>query len=205
MLFRSIDIILAQPVTAEFMTAKLYRFFVREEIAGAVRVRLGRTFRDSGYQVKPLLKQIFLSKDFYSEPSVATQIKSPVHLVVSTYKKMGLAEVPTIPDFGGMTASLGQSLFDPPNVAGWAGGRTWITPSTLLERGNLFRGVLFPDVRSFRPPDRSMSATDARVGQRISQGMGITEATKEDDADPAMTAESNMMVDRDEDYNTRYG
>ena len=90
-------------------------------------------------------------------------------------------------------------------MAGWAGGRTWITPSTLLERGNLFRGVLFPDVRNFRPPDRSMSATDARVGQRISQGMGITEATKEDDADPAMTAESNMMVDRDEDYNTRYG
>ena len=186
------------------MAAKLYRFFVREEIAAPVKVELGRTFRESGYQVKPLLKRIFLSKDFYSGPSVATQIKSPVHLVVSTYKKLGLTEVPTIPDFGRMTASLGQSLFDPPNVAGWAGGRTWITPSTLLERGNLFRAVLFPDVKNFRPPDRSMSPTDARVGQRLSQGMGITEATKEDDASTIM-AESNMMVDRDEDYNTRYG
>jgi hypothetical protein len=199
-----IDTILAQPVTAEFVAAKLYRFFVREEIAGATKVALGRTFRDSGYQVKPLLKRIFLSKDFFSEPSVATQIKSPVQLVVSTYKKLGLAEVPTIPDFGRMTAGLGQALYDPPNVAGWAGGRTWITPSTLLERGNLFRGVLFPDVKNFRPPDRSMSPTDARVGQRLSQGMGITEATKEDDAGSMMTAESNVMVDRDEDYNTRY-
>ena len=199
-----IDIILAQPVTAEFVAAKLYRFFVREEIAGPVKAGLGSTFRDSGYQLKPLLKRIFLSKDFYSGPSVATQIKSPVHLVVSTYKKMGLTETPTIPDFGSMTASLGQSLFDPPNVAGWAGGRTWITPSTLLERGNLFRAVLFPDVKNFRAPDRSMSPTDARVGQRLSQGMGITEATKEDDASTIM-AESNMMVDRDEDYNTRYG
>jgi Protein of unknown function (DUF1800) len=199
-----IDIILAQPVTAEFVAAKLYRFFVREEIGGAVKIELGRTFRDSGYQLKPLLKRIFLSKDFYSGPSVATQIKSPVHLVVSTYKKLGLTEVPTIPDFGRMTASLGQSLFDPPNVAGWAGGRTWITPSTLLERGNLFRAVLFPDVKNFSAPDRSMSPTDARVGQRLSQGMGITEATKEDDASMVM-AESNMMVDRDEDYNTRYG
>ena len=44
-----------------------------------------------------------------------------------------------------------------------------------------------------------MSATDARVGQRLAQGMNITEATKEGDA------ESNMMVDRDEEYNTRYG
>ena len=155
-----IDIILEQPVTAEFVAAKLYRFFVRDEISAAVRASLGRTFRDSGYQMKPLLKRIFLSKDFYSPPSYATQIKSPVHLVVSTYKKLGLREVPTIPDFGRMTASLGQSLFDPPNVAGWAGGRTWITPSTLLQRGNLFRDVLFPDVKGFRPPDRSMSATD---------------------------------------------
>jgi hypothetical protein len=199
-----IDIILAQPVTAEFVAAKLYRFFVREEIAESTKVALGRTFRDSGYQLKPLVKRILLSRDFFSEPSMATQIKSPVHLVVSTYKKLGLKELPTIPDFGRMTAGLGQALYDPPNVAGWAGGRTWITPSTLLERGNLFRGVLFPDVKSFRPPDRSMSPTDARVGQRLSQGMGITEATKEDDAGSMMTAESNMMVDRDEDYNTRY-
>jgi hypothetical protein len=103
-----------------------------------------------------------------------------------------------------MTAGLGQSLFDPPNVAGWAGGRTWITPSTLLNRGNLFRGVLFPDVKGFRPPDRSMSGTDARVGQRFAQGMSMTEATRED-VDAATMAESNMMVDRDEDYNTRYG
>jgi hypothetical protein len=181
------------------VAAKLYRFFVREEISDAVKKELGRTLRESGYELKPLLKRIFLSKDFYSQPSYATQIKSPVHLVVSTYKKMGLREVPTMPDFGRMTGSLGQSLFDPPNVAGWAGGRTWITPATLLQRGNLFREVLFPDVKGFRPPDRAMSATDARVGERLAKGMNITEATREGDA------ESNMMVDREEDYNTRYG
>jgi hypothetical protein len=194
-----VDIILAQPVTAEFVAAKLYRFFVREDISEPVRKELGRTLREHGYELKPLLRRIFLSKDFYSQPSYATQIKSPVHLVVSTYKKMGLREVPTIPDFGRMTGSLGQSLFDPPNVAGWAGGRTWITPATLLQRGNLFREVLFPDVKGFRPPDRAMSATDARVGERLAKGMNITEATREGDA------ESNMMVDREEDYNTRYG
>ena len=199
-----IDIILAQPVTAEFVAAKIYRFFVREEVAAPVKADLGRTLRDSGYQMKPLLKRIFLSRDFYSPPAFATQIKSPVHLVVSSYKKMSLGQVPTIPDFGRMTGSLGQSLFDPPNVAGWAGGRTWVTPATLLNRGNLFRGVLFPDVKGFRPPDRSMSTTDARVGQRFAEGLSMTEATRED-VDAKTMAESNMMVDRDEDYNTRYG
>jgi hypothetical protein len=200
-----IDIILEQPVTAEFVSAKLYRYFVRDEMAAPVRTSLGRTFRDSGYQLKPLLKQIFLARDFYSPTSYATQVKAPVQLVVSTYRKLGLQTVPTIPDFGRMTASLGQSLFDPPNVAGWAGGRSWITPSTLLQRGNVFRDVLFPNVKGFRAPDRAMSATDQGVGERLSRGMDITEATREGDAAPGMTAESNMMVDRDEDYNTRYG
>ena len=194
-----IRIILEQPVTGEFVAAKIYRYFVREDISPAVRTELGRRFRESGYQIKPLMTRILLSKDFYSPASYATQIKGPAHLVVSTYRKMGLREVPTIPDFGRMTAGLGQSLFDPPNVAGWAGGRTWITPATLLTRGNMFRDVLFPDVKNFRPPDRAMSATDQRVGERLAQGMNITEATREGDA------ESNKMVDRDEDYNTRYG
>lgn len=193
-----INLVLEQPATGEFMAAKLYRYFVRDEIAVPVKAELGRGFRDSGYQIKPLLKRVFLSRDFYSSAAQTTQIKSPVQLVVSTYRKMGLRDVPTIPDFGRMSAGLGQALFDPPNVAGWAGGRTWITPSTLLQRGNMFRDVLFPDVKSFRAPDRAMSPTDARVGQRLAQGMDITSATLEGDA------ESNMMVDRDEDYNTRY-
>jgi uncharacterized protein (DUF1800 family) len=142
-----VDTILKQPVTGEFVAGKLYRFFVRDDITSNVRTELGRAFRESGYQIKPLLTRIFLSHDFYAPPSYATQIKSPVHLVVSTYRKMGLREIPTIPDFGRMTGALGQSLFDPPNVAGWAGGRTWITPSTLLQRGNLSRREEFPSTR----------------------------------------------------------
>lgn len=194
-----IDRILDQPVTAEFISAKLYRHFVREAIHDSVKAELGRTFRSSGYQMKPLLKRIFLSRDFYSPPSYATQIKSPVNLVISTFKKMGLNEVPTIPDFGRLTSGLGQTLFEPPNVAGWAGGRTWITGSTLFQRGNSMRDLLFPDVASFREPDRQIPGIYAEVGDRLAKGMSITEATAGGDA------ESNMMADRDEDYNTRYG
>ena len=75
-----VDLILAHPATAEFIAAKIYRFFVRNELSGELRAELGRAFRDSGYQVKPLLATIFLSRDFYSPPSVGTQIKSPVQL-----------------------------------------------------------------------------------------------------------------------------
>ena len=194
-----IDIILDTPVTADYISAKLYRFFVREELDESTRVALGATFRDAGYELKPLLRRVFLSRDFYSQASYATQVKSPVHLVVSTYRKLGLTALPTIPDFGRLPARLGQTLFNPPNVAGWAGGRTWITPASLLERGNLFRDVLLPDTDGFWAPDRALPGIYARVGERIEQGLNITAATQEGDA------ESSMLADRDEDYNTRYG
>ena len=194
-----IDIILDTPVTADYISAKLYRFFVREDLDEQTRLALGTTFRDGGYQLRPWLRRVFLSRDFYSPASYATQVKSPVHLVVSTYRKLGLTELPTIPDFGRLTGRLGQTLFNPPNVAGWAGGRTWITPASLLERGNLFREVLLPDADGFWAPDRALPGIYARVGQRIEQGLNITAATQEGDA------ESSLLADRDEDYNTRYG
>ena len=195
-----IDIILETPVTAEFIAGKLYRFLVREELDPATRAALGDTFREAGYELRPLLRRILLSRDFYSPASVATQFKSPVQLVVSTYRKLGLTRLPTVPDFNRLTAGLGQTLFNPPNVAGWAGGRTWITPALLLERGNLFRGVLFPDRDGFWAPDRNVPGIYARVGRRIEQGMNITAATQE-----GGDAESSRLVDRDEEYNTRYG
>ena len=194
-----IDIVLETPVTAEFIAGKLYRFLVREELDAATRRELGDTFRDAGYELRPLLRRMFLSRDFYSTASYATQIKSPVQLVVSTYRKLGLTRLPTIPDFNRLAAGLGQTLFNPPNVAGWAGGRTWITPALLLQRGNLFRGVLFPDRDGFWAPDRNVPGIYARVGRRLAEGMNITAATQEGDA------ESSRLVDRDEEYNTRYG
>jgi uncharacterized protein (DUF1800 family) len=83
-----IDIILAQPVTAEYLAEKLYRYFVLDDITPALKKELGAQLRASGYQIAPLLQTIFLSRDFYSAPVVASRIKPPVELVISTYRKL---------------------------------------------------------------------------------------------------------------------
>ena len=195
-----VDIILSQPVTAEFVAARIYRYLVREQPSIETRRHLGNLLRSEAYELKPLLRTIFLSQDFYSPVSVATQIKSPVQLLVSTYRKLGLKRAPTIPDFNQVTGSLGQLLLYPPNVAGWAGGRTWITPATLLDRGNAIHGVLFPpDPRDFGHPDRRLPGIYRRVADRLAEGMNITNATRSGDSG------SSMLADADEDYNTRYG
>lgn len=140
-----IGIILKQKAAAEFITRKLYRFLVREEITPELNARLAVRLRADKYEFKPLLKTIFLSRDFYSPASYATQIKSPAQLVVSTYRKLGITEVPGLPYLPQIMASLGQSLGNPPNVKGWDGGRSWINPSTILQRANLVRLLMIPE------------------------------------------------------------
>jgi len=199
-----IDIIMQQPATADYIAGKLYRFFVRQDLSPELQKKLGSVLRDSHYEIAPLLEAIFSSRDFYSPASVGTHIKSPVELAVSTYKKLGLQNIPGEPDFNSATSALGQRLFSPPTVAGWAGGRSWITPGLLLERGNFARDVLFPDI-NFVAPDRVAASEEVRrVADRIRQGMDITTATIPDTKNGEM-AESNMAADRDEDFNTRYG
>ncbi len=198
-----IDIIMAQPVTADYIAGKIYRYFVRQELSPELQSELGDILRGANYELIPLLGTIFMSRDFYSPASVGTHIKSPVELAVSTFRKLGLEETPGVPDFNRATAALGQFLFRPPTVAGWAQGRSWITPGLLLERGNFIRDVLFPDI-NFIPPDRYNGSPQIRgVAARIADGYDITTATMPDTGE--MTAESNMLADRDEDFNTRYG
>jgi hypothetical protein len=199
-----INIIMEQPATADFIAAKMYRFFVRQQLSPELQKQLGRVLRDGNYEIKPLLEKIFLSRDFYSPASIGTQIKSPVELAVSTYRKLGLKSVPGVPDFNLATGALGQQLFAPPTVAGWAGGQSWITPGLLLERANFARDVLFPDI-SFLPPDRFTGGGEIRrVAERIREGMDITTATM-DEGKSGIRAESNLNADRDEEFNTRYG
>jgi hypothetical protein len=199
-----VDMIMQRPVTAEFIAGKIYRFFVRQDLSPDLQKQLGSVLRQSHYEIAPLLEQIFLSRDFYSPASVGTRIKGPVELAINMYRKLGLKSVPGAPDFNSETGALGQQLFSPPTVAGWAGGQSWITPGLLLERGNFARDILFPDI-TFLPPDRYTGGGEIRrVAERIQQGMDVTSATK-DEAKSGMRAESNLNADRDEDFNTRYG
>lgn len=140
-----VDLILQQEAAGEFIAGKIYRFFVREEISEQMLDELAARLRDDNYALKPFLRALFLSQDFYSEPSLGTQIKSPIQFLVSTYRKLGLERIPGTPYFPAATNLLGQALGNPPNVKGWDGGRAWLNPSTILLRNNLIGHLLFPE------------------------------------------------------------
>jgi len=197
----AIKIIFAQPVTAEYLAAKIYRFLVRDELSSALRAKLGAVLRDADYEIKPLLTVILTSKDFYSAASYGGHIKGPVEHMIAMLKHLGADAVPGVPDFNQATISMGQHLLNPPSVAGWAGGKAWITPGLLIARGNVARDVLIPDMTGFR--DWNFTAgTDDLLGQRLRDGYDIGAATAVND--PAKMSEfDRVALERDEKFNTR--
>jgi hypothetical protein len=205
-----LDIILAQPATANFIAGKLYRFFVRDELSPPFQDRLGDLLRSGKYEIAPFLRAVFLSRDFYSAASVGTHIKSPVELVVSTYRRLGLGGTPGMPDFNSASTELGQTLLYPPTVAGWSQGRAWITPGSLLARGNFARAVLLPDVIAFTDPNLDPYPSQLRAfSARIRAGEDITTASKNTDgADGPQAKRSEMatanLLSEHEEFNTHY-
>jgi hypothetical protein len=196
-----LKIIFEQPVTADYLAAKIYRFLVRDELSPELKKKLGSVLRNGNYEVKPLLTTIFSSKDFYSEASYGAHIKSPVEHMVAMMKHLGVDEIPGVPDFNQSTISMGQHLLNPPSVAGWAGGKAWIAPGLLIARGNVARDVLIPDITGFRDWNFYAGGDDV-LGRRLRDGYEIGAATAVND--PANMSEfDRVMLERDEQFNTR--
>lgn len=135
-----LDIIFEQPACATHVPRKLWSFFAHENPDEPLVAALGRSFKDGGWEVKPLLRRIFLSREFYSKAAVRTQIKSPVQWLLGAARSLD-APLPHQAVCQGILHMLGQDLLAPPSVKGWDGGYAWITTNSLLSRYN-FAGVL---------------------------------------------------------------
>jgi uncharacterized protein (DUF1800 family) len=131
-----IDIILEQKATARFITHKIYKFFVNDEVDKDKAEWLAARFHQSNYNLGQLMNDIFLSDWFYEEKNIGTRIKSPVELLAGIRRLLPMElERPEMQLL--FQRVLGQVLFYPPNVAGWPGGKNWIDSSALMFRMRL--------------------------------------------------------------------
>ncbi len=130
-----VDIILQHPATANYVTKKLFEFFAYRDSKPETIETLAHVLRSNNYELRPMLKNLFMSAEFYSAEARASHIKSPVELLVGTIKLLGIEEI----DYGRIDSACqtaGHALFEPPNVAGWDEGKAWITSKQLLDRYN---------------------------------------------------------------------
>ena len=158
-----VAILLRHPRTAELVCEKLWREYVslipdRSEIK-----RLAAILRTGGYEMKPVLRAILLSPAFRDPGNRGTLIKSPTDLVIGSVRLLGLP-VPEKTQLVRMMQGLGQILFDPPNVKGWAGGESWITTYTLPLRQQYLRRMI--EATTVSPIDGTMAMRPDRRAER---------------------------------------
>ena len=117
----------------------MWEFFAYPDPEPAIVARLARVFREGDTRIRPVVRAIFESDEFYGPRAVHALVKGPAELVATTVRSLGIDT-----NFAVLTkrvTAMGQELFAPPNVAGWGGGATWINSATLLERINMANAV----------------------------------------------------------------
>jgi uncharacterized protein (DUF1800 family) len=148
-----LEIIVAQPQAARFITAKLWKFFASDSPEPVLIDALADIFRSHDNNFKPLLRAMFRSEEFYAPQVVRNQIKSPVQWLVGSVRMLERPLPPAIVS-AQMLRVLGQDLLNPPNVKGWDGGVSWITTNTLFDRYNHAQALIMgrPGFRPFNKP-----------------------------------------------------
>jgi len=160
-----IDILVRQPACSRFISRKLWRFFVEDEPSQEIVDAIASRIRAHNFEMRPVLREIFSSAEFYSDRAMGTQIKSPLQYIVQTSKLLE-TQLPSPIVVQNAMRQMGQILFAPPNVKGWDGGKDWITTSTLLFRYNFANYLISGD--AMLPAGQAARAKPQDAGLRQS-------------------------------------
>lgn len=164
-----LTLLLEHPATARRLAFRLCEMFLGEGVANdAVLDELADGMRqrhlDVGWGVETLLR----SELFFSARNFGNRILSPVEFVIGVARSLEMVDPPPSSLLlAEWMARLGQDLFNPPNVFGWPGGRSWLTSRNLIGRANfaaaIVAGELHHPVRPFDPVSfaRARGVTDA--------------------------------------------
>lgn len=144
-----VDRILAQPATAAFIASKVAQHFVTASPSSAYVNRLADQFRRSKYDVKTLMRAVFMSPEFSAAQSYRTLVKSPTEFMVHAARALEANALSRLIATAG--SGMGQTLFDPPDVGGWPNNVSWISSNTVVERVNFVTSAI-AQARGALPP-----------------------------------------------------
>jgi uncharacterized protein (DUF1800 family) len=169
-----VNTLLDQKQTAHFITTKIFRFFVNEKVDEKIVATLADRFYKNNYDIEDLMKTIFSSDWFYAGQHIGNRIKSPVELMAGIIRQLDVV-MEDAESFRFIQKALGQRLFDPPNVAGWPGGKSWIDNSTLMLRLNLVNYLYGKTEINFKIKEELESQNKGQAFRRIDGKITFTE------------------------------
>ncbi|MFK7845375.1 MAG: DUF1800 family protein, partial [Rhodothermales bacterium] len=129
--------------TARHICEKLYRFFVFDVPDEAIIAEMTELLINGDYEIAPVVRTLLKSAHFFDDGVIGAKIKSPVEYLQCLAHETGME----ISEDGYVTMyrygrNLSQSLFDPPNVAGWPGNHAWLSTGTMPLRWNYGANII---------------------------------------------------------------
>ncbi len=135
---RVLDLLARHPATARFVAGKLVRRFVGDVPPTALVDRVAGVYRDTGGDVRAMLRAIFTSPELVAPEARRAKIKKPFEFVASAVRAVG-----AVTDTRGAfalaraTAEIGEPLFRAQAPTGYPDrADAWVNAGALLARMN---------------------------------------------------------------------
>ena len=159
--------LLKNPATAERLASKLVKAFFGESACPADAVKeLATGLHERELDVAWAVGTVLKSRLFFADANIRTRVVAPAEFVTGAARALGLFDpAPSTLAMADWSARMGQDLFDPPNVGGWPGGRTWVSSRALIARANYSAALVEgPNAGRPEPYDPAKAAKAAGFG-----------------------------------------
>jgi uncharacterized protein (DUF1800 family) len=125
------------PDTARRLATKLWNFFISETQAPdpAFVEIVAQIYLQNNTAIQPMLRYILRSPWFLDSSNYFARYAWPVEYVIRAVKEMGWIGY-SIDNLRVPLTNMGQQLFEPPDVNGWALGSEWFSTGSMLARMN---------------------------------------------------------------------
>ena len=133
-----LELLARHPATARFIATKLVRRFVADDPPPALVERVAAVYRDTGGDVRAMLRAIAAAPEFLAPPAAGVKIKKPTELVASAARAVGA----TVNARGGLAlaraaAEIGEGFYEAQAPTGHPDrAEAWVSPGALLARLN---------------------------------------------------------------------
>ena len=140
-----LKLVFQQPAASTFLPREMAKFYLTATPLPADHLAvLGNWWAHEGYDLRKLIARFFASRLFFAPEFRGNFIKSPVQFYLGLLQDLDLRVAPLPRQIIGALRAMGQMPFNPPNVRGWVGGRSWINSTTLAARRQLVQALLSP-------------------------------------------------------------
>ena len=186
-----IELAYSQPAAATFLPREMAKYYLSDTALPAGHLTaLGNAWRETGFELRPLLKRFFGSRLFFAPEFRGNFIKSPIQFYLGFIQDMQLQVAPIPRLTLTPLRQMGQALFYPPNVRGWVGGRQWINSATLTARRHFVESL-------FSPLDENSLNADEQIELIAARSNGVTQFTVPDEPfAPLASLEPSAIADQ---------